>query len=142
MGPTMNLSYAFPAWPEAGRWFATQRRPRRCESGENLVLGRDRIRLPDDLSADFFLNNGSDSERKWNRPGCNHTMTRPLPNDPDHLPPLMVVISFWTRFSIREGSGLSATAMRKSNSSVGMAKEMLGQGKCSSERLHDSSTLL
>lgn len=69
-------------------------------------------------------------------------MTRPLPKDPDHRPVEMVVISFLTRFSTRDGSGFSLTATRKSNSSVGMGNVTDGLGKWCSARLQDSSTLL
>lgn len=58
------------------------------------------------------------------------------------MPFSMPVISLWARPSTCEGSGLRVTAMRKSNSSVGMGKATVGLGKWSRARLHDSSTLL
>lgn len=70
------------------------------------------------------------------------TTTAPVPNEPDHRPAEMVVISFLTLPSIWEGSGLSLTAMRKSNSRVGWGKATDGLGKWSSDRLQASSTLL
>lgn len=69
-------------------------------------------------------------------------MTLPWPNDPDQTPAATVVISLVVPLSTCAVSGLSLTAMRKSNSRAGMGKARDGQGKWLRERLQASSTLL
>lgn len=58
-----------------------------------------------------------------------HTMTCPCPNEPDHVPEEMAVISLCARPGTWAGSGRRVTAKRKSNSKVGVGKAKAGFGK-------------
>lgn len=89
-----------------------------------------------------YVSLSSHTHTKMLHEGTEPTMIFPLPKDPDQHPDEMAVISLWHRPWTCVDSGLSLTAIRKSNSSVGEGKWMAGFGKWSSVRLYVSSTLL